>query len=173
MISVDFTKKCFQKACQTFLIGSVLVLNPVQAFSAENISAEEMAQKRQAANRYFEAIDMEKTFRDVMTEVAKSPMPGVGSDFNDYFQRYQKLLMENLDIKGLFKAHESVIVEIFSLEELEAVADFYSSPIGKSIGQKLPAYTAASMPATQKFIQEAVAKTMPTLIEEMKQQKEK
>jgi hypothetical protein len=57
------------------------------------------------------------------------------------------------------------LVKYFTPDELEALADFYGSPVGKSAMQKFPSYMAAMMPTLEREIrraQERAATAMPT-----------
>jgi hypothetical protein len=59
------------------------------------------------------------------------------------------MLTSQLDIAALIKAMADALVKHFTTEELKALADFYSSPVGKSAMQKFGGYMADLMPTMQ------------------------
>jgi hypothetical protein len=63
--------------------------------------------------------------------------------------RFKAVLTKELDIAALTSAMRSSLVRIFTADELEAMAQFYGSPAGKSILRKFGAYMADVMPIIQ------------------------
>lgn len=64
-------------------------------------------------------------------------------------ERFKAALTKELDIPTLTAAMRSSLVRIFTADELEAMAQFYGSPAGKSILRKFGTYMADVMPTIQ------------------------
>ena len=78
-------------------------------------------------------------------------------------EKFKQMLTSQLDIAALTKAMSEALVKHFTTEELKALADFYSSPVGKSAMQKFGAYMADLMPTMQAEIMKAQAKANQSL----------
>ena len=63
--------------------------------------------------------------------------------------RFKAALTKELDMPTLTAAMRSSLVRIFTADELEAMAQFYGSPAGKSILRKFGTYMADIMPTIQ------------------------
>jgi hypothetical protein len=72
-----------------------------------------------------------------------SGKPGTGQKaFVAYMQR-------STDTNRLHNLLINSTIEVFTTDELSALADFYGSPIGKSILQKFPKFMGTVMPTIQ------------------------
>jgi hypothetical protein len=81
---------------------------------------------------------------------------------------FVSLMTKQLDFKALTEAMRGAMMKIFTADELSALADFYSSPQGKSAMSKMGDYMAELMP----IMSAQMAKAQGAVIEEMmKQQK--
>ncbi len=70
-------------------------------------------------------------------------------------ERFSRLLTAGPNMDALTKAMNDSLVKTFTAEELKALADFYSSPVGRSAMSKMGAYMADVMPAVQMQVMKA------------------
>ena len=86
-----------------------------------------------AAERYIDTFDLKKMMEASTTEIAKNLPIEKRESLIRYMsgELYQQRL-RNFSINSM--------AEIFTLEELNAMAEFYGSPVGKSALKKMPRY---------------------------------
>jgi hypothetical protein len=77
---------------------------------------------------------------------------------------FKALMTKYLNINVLTEAMKRALKKFFTVDELQAMRDFYGSPQGKSIVKKMGSYMADLMPE----IQSQVAKAVQAALEEMK-----
>lgn len=76
-----------------------------------------------------------------------------------YVETFQPRMTE------MMKQQPDIMADIYSLEELEALRDFYATPVGKSVIMKLPQVMQAIQPQLMAMVQE----TIPTIIPQVQQ----
>jgi hypothetical protein len=95
-----------------------------------------------AARRYLGVAQMSKITDDTVTELART-MP---DDQRDSFLQF----MHNaIHPEVLERAAMASMVKVFTAEELNALADFFGSPVGRSAMSKFGLYMADVMPVIQ------------------------
>jgi hypothetical protein len=72
-------------------------------------------------------------------------------------QKFQDT-MKHIDYAAIEKAMKEAMLKHFTADELKALADFYSSPVGKSAMKKMGVYMADVMPAIQRETMKAMTK---------------
>src|SRR6266581_3240961 len=107
--------------------------------------------RRHEAERYLQATPAKALFEDMADKMAAN-IPA------EQREQFKKVMTTEVDIAALSKAMIDAMVKNFTTEELKALADFYSSPVGKSAMQKFGAYMADIMPVVQAEIVKAAAK---------------
>src|SRR6202008_2496045 len=112
--------------------------------------------QRKEAERYLQVSPPKALFEDMADKMSAN----IPADQRDQFK---KLMTTEVDIAALSKAMIDAMVKNFTTEELKALADFYSSPVGKSAMQKFGAYMADLMPILQAEILKAQAKLNQSL----------
>jgi hypothetical protein len=112
--------------------------------------------RRHEAERYLQANPPKAVFGDIADKMAANFPP-------DQREQFKRVMTTQLDIAALTKAMTDAMVKNFTTEELKALADFYSSPVGKSAMLKFGAYMADIMPAMQAEIIKAQAKLNQSL----------
>ena len=112
--------------------------------------------RRHEAERYLQANPPKTVFADIADKMAANFPP-------DQREQFKRVMTTELDVAALTKAMTDAMVKNFTTEELKALADFYSSPVGKSAMQKFGAYMADIMPAMQAEIMKASAKLNQSL----------
>jgi hypothetical protein len=109
------------------------------------------ASRGKQAERYLVAMPVKEMMSDMAVQVSKN-LPA------EQQQAFKDLLTKHLDMVALEKAMKKSLVKHFTADELKALADFYSSPVGKSAMKKFGAYMADVMPAIQAEMMKAQAK---------------
>ena len=105
------------------------------------------------AKRYMELIPMENMTTEMTEQVAMS-MP------EDQRKVYVALMNDYLDIERLTAVSLDLMVNVFSADELAALADFYGSEIGQSATKKYGTYMAQATPIIQEELLRAFKQAM-------------
>ena len=112
-------------------------------FSVQNIFADDTKETRiQAAERYLAAVPISQLLEDTFREMSKSLPEAIREGFIA-----QMRIVVRADI--LEAATRASLVRHFTVDELNAMTEFYSSPHGASAMRKFGAYMADVMPAVQ------------------------
>ena len=101
-----------------------------------------------AAERYVAVVDFEKMMNDSILTIAQTYPANQRENVIAKMRRA-------IDVQWLRNLMINSMVQILTVEELNALADFYGSPVGRSIVRKTPAYFAAFMPAMQQRLKDA------------------
>ncbi len=137
------------KTIQKILIVLVIVTTALSSFASDNDDSNDARLK--AAKRYLQVTPMSKMVDDTINEMAQKIAPDKRNDFVTYMKSMIRAdMLEEIAIDSM--------VEIFSAEELNALADFYGSVMGKSIMNKFGSYMAEVMPALQKELMRSLQK---------------
>ena len=107
--------------------------------------------RRREAERYLQVSPPKALFEDMADKMAANLPP-------DQREQFKRVMTTQLDIAALSKAMIDAMVKTFTTDELNALADFYGSPFGKSAMQKFGTYMADIMPVLQAEIIKASAK---------------
>jgi hypothetical protein len=116
----------------------LLLLLPALPALASDTEQERVA----AAKRYLEVAQMSKITDDAVTELAKT-YPAEKRD------KFLEFMHEAVRPEVLEQAAMASMVKVFTAEELNALADFFGSPIGRSAMGKFGIYVADVMPVIQ------------------------
>ncbi len=122
------------------------------AFVTHTYALEDTPENRaREAARYLAATPPEEMLADMSANMAQT-MPEA--------QRAQflKMMNEYFDMAAFKEAIKQSTIKIFTADELKALADFYSTPEGKSAMKKMGPYMADLMPAIQTQIMQAMKK---------------
>ena len=106
-------------------------------------------EKLAAAKRYLATTPMSAMVNDMTAKMAIQ-MPA------DQRDNFIKTMTEEVDIKLLESTALEAMVETFTLEELNAFADFYGSEVGQSAMSKFGTYMSLVMPAIQQEMVRAI-----------------
>jgi hypothetical protein len=107
--------------------------------------------REQEASRYLKATPPEEMMADMTNKLAETLPPERREDF-------VKMMTKHLDMARVSAAIREGMIKSFSADELQALADFYSSPVAKSAMAKMGTYMADVMPAVMKELRTAAAK---------------
>lgn len=111
----------------------VLEVTPLPDSMEQGANPEELALMDAAAEKYLRNINLEQSFQSIYDALLQR-LPGDAGAAVIASMR-QKVDMDKIKsmVKQTLKAH-------YTLEELQALAEFYSSDVGRSISMKLPGY---------------------------------
>ena len=126
------------------IIGIIVLLLPIIAYSGEHDD------KVLAAERYAKITPMKEKISDSAQRLSlQLPL--------EQREMFITMMTERVDLKLLEKTAIEAMVNTFTLEEINAFADFYGSEVGRSAMKKFGIYTATILPVMQKEIQRALA----------------
>ena len=132
-----------------FLAALLLCLTVIGAIAAP--IADTPVNRQAQAEAYLKATPPKELFDSMTKSVTASIPAGPQRD------QVLKMLSTSLDMDALTKAMKDSLIKNFTAEELKALADFYSSPVGKSAMGKMGAYTADLMPVIQAQMMKAMS----------------
>jgi hypothetical protein len=121
-----------------FVLITLLALSPNLALALDDTPKNREAE----VTRYLKAVPPSEMMQDVADKIAKTLPEAHRKPFVDMMTKY-------FDINVLEEITKSAMIKHFSADELKALADFYSSPVGKSAMSKMGDYMADIMPAMQ------------------------
>jgi hypothetical protein len=101
-----------------------------------------LANREKEAALYLATTPTREIFQDLAEQMSKALPPAKRAEF-------KANLVRNADLDGVAKAMKQSMVRNFTADELKALADFYSSPVGKSAMKKYGNYMAEIMPVLQ------------------------
>ncbi|HZA66921.1 MAG TPA: DUF2059 domain-containing protein [Geminicoccaceae bacterium] len=132
--------------------GSVGLLVALQLLLTTNAHAQDdLVSRRAAAERYERTMPIVKVMDESIQQMALS-LP------NDQRGAFVAQVRQVVDGEQLRLIALDKMTEVFSAEELNALADFYGSPVGQSIVTKFPVYMAEVMPLIQLELARALRK---------------
>jgi len=105
--------------------------------------------RQAAAERYLAIAPMDSMMRDTIEKTSENFPEGQRKIFVEFMTKYVR-------INVLERAAVSSMVRHFTVRELNALADFYGSPEGRSVMNKFGAYMADVMPVLQQEMERAM-----------------
>src|SRR5215475_11640340 len=103
-----------------------------------------------AAKRYYEVSDFPRLIDATIRASAAARDP-------QHVDEVVQLMSRHLNVDALAHIMLNAMVKDFTAEELNALADFYGSSVGKSAMSKFPNYLSDAMPQLMAEIQRTVA----------------
>lgn len=104
------------------------------------------------ADRYLKATPPSEMMADMTANMSKN-VP------EESRAAFVETMSKNLDVAALTVAMKQSMIKHFTADELKGLADFYSTPEGKSAMKKMGVYMGDVMPAIQAEVQKAMQKT--------------
>ena len=136
------------------LLAGVLLTLPAVPAAAQAQDAGYQSRLK-AAKAYADTMSTREMVQNMMSELAKNPQLGVSqADLTAIQGRIDFAKIDAMALDGLAKT--------FSEQELQELARFYGSPVGKSISAKMPNYISTIMPVIQQEVMTAVMSYMAT-----------
>jgi hypothetical protein len=139
---------------KSMTVLAVLMLVCASAWAVEDSKAkmeDNKANRGKQAERYMAAMPVREMFSDMAEQMGKN-LPA------DQRKAFKDLMTKHIDVPAMEKAIKAALMKNFTAEELKALADFYSSPVGKSAMKKMAGYMADLMPVIQTEVMKAQAK---------------
>ncbi len=122
----------------------VVTLSPVKADETEQLAA-----KLRLAKQYTKLIPVADEVKATIDALAiQIPM--------DKRVIFRSVLERTIDVEQLESVSEMAMAEVFTVDELEALIAFYSTPEGLATRQKMPEYQSRISPVLEKMVTEAV-----------------
>ncbi|MEQ8287713.1 DUF2059 domain-containing protein [Thalassospira sp.] len=142
-----------ESACCSGLKGPVLILAFLAMVVLSNTAfAQDMSEARlEAAERYAKVFDLPKMMNQTVAQIALNVPENKRQEFIQF-------MSDALDIQMLEGLIVTSMTEHFTTNELNALADFYGSPEGISIVEKMPVYMASTMPKIQSVVLQTAKK---------------
>jgi hypothetical protein len=130
-------------------LPSLLILFSAMTFASGDTSGDTAETRQLAAERYMQVADLAKLMGDITDQMART----LPEDKRDQF----KLLMKkHVRIDVLRDVMMASMVKNFTTRELNALANFYGSPEGRSAMAKTGSYMADMVPPMQAEMRRAV-----------------
>jgi hypothetical protein len=107
--------------------------------------------RTEAAERYSKVVPMKELMEDMAEQMGKNLPPAKAAAMKE-------LMVKKLDIQALERESKQGLVRHFTVKELNAMADFYGSPEGRSILKKFGVYMAEMQPIILREIRKASRK---------------
>lgn len=127
---------------------AILAMASLPALALEDTEAN----RTKAAGRYLQAVPITELTNDLIEQMGKNQTPEK--------KAWIRMVLTNcIDAKALESIIRTTMVKVFTADELEALADFYSSKAGKSAMRKFGLYVAESMPLIQAETLKAIEKS--------------
>lgn len=101
------------------------------------------------ATRYLKVVPPSEMLADIAENMAATMPSTTGAEFEEF-------LTEQIDMEELERIMVVGLTKHFTAEELRALADFYESPVGRSVMDKMGEYMADAMPDIMNLVIEAV-----------------
>jgi hypothetical protein len=129
----------------------IIVLVVAFFFTCSSAFASGEDAKLAAAKRYLNVTPMSEMFVDMADKMANQ-IP------EDKRAQFIKVMTSEVDINKLESAALDAMMQTFTIEELNAFADFYGSKVGKSAMGKFGTYMSLVMPTVQQEMMRAIEK---------------
>ncbi len=136
----------------TSITALLLLVTTAGVASAQGTNNDADANRRQAAKEYLEVQPVEKMMRNVV-EKTSARMPG-GS------KERARAVMDELRYDTLRTAMIDAMANTFTVEEIEALTQFYSTPEGRSVMEKMSTYMAKVQPVMMKEVRRSMKQVM-------------
>ena len=119
------------------------------SFCGPSFAQDSQSDREQAADRYFKAMPFDQFLNEMSVEMAKQLPAEQRADFIVFMTSEVRIDVVLASAKASFAKH-------FTTEEINALAAFMESPVGKSSMGKMKYYMADIMPVVQAEVARAV-----------------
>ncbi len=133
-------------------------------------AAQDSREARLAAARAHVALTMEDIdlpamvrtmYQPVIDQMAAGGRPLRQDQIDRIDRLYQSTMIEPL--RAIMMSQDEIMADLFTLEEIEALAAFHASPVGRRVMQKLPQLVEAQQPQILALIQGELPRLIPEL----------
>ena len=145
-----------RRSVPPILLALLLTVAAVHGVRAQTL-ADTPENRRAQAQRYLESTPPRQLFADM----AKNMSASVPAAQREQVGAMFKTAVEKMDMDAVTKGMEDALVKRFTADELKGLADFYGSPVGKSILSKMGDYMADLTPLMQAQMMKALPSAAP------------
>ena len=148
---------------------------PLLAFSIYPISlcaqsdyAERLAVAKEYVEISLEDMDLKKVVQQMWLPIAQQVEADTGSPLNSLqLEKLDTLYQDTFYDKmyDLLSQQDKIAADIFSLEEIIALRDFYFTSEGRSVMRKMPDIIAAQQPMITEMVKTTIPRIMPRIVE--------
>lgn len=148
----------------SLILRAALVVALLSTASYADTREERLAVAQDYTENTIADMDMDNVIRTMWEPIL--PMMGITAT-NEQKAEIQALYMEVVEPRmiDILNGQAAIMADLFTLEELEALRDFYATPRGRSIMQKLPEVMKKVNPEIIAMVQE----TMPNVLPKVKE----
>lgn len=135
---------------------------------AQSDYAERLAVAKEYVEISLEDMDLKKIVQQMWLPIAQQVEADRGSPLNSLkLEKLDTLYQDTFYDKmyDLLSQQDKIAADIFSLEELTALRDFYLTSEGRSVMRKMPDLIAAQQPLIMEMVQTTIPKIMPLIVE--------
>ena len=135
---------------------------------AQSDYAERLAVAKQYVQISLEDMDIKKIVQQMWLPIAQQVEADRGSPLNALqLQKLDTLYQDTFYDKmyDLLSQQDEIAADIFSLEEIIALRNFYFTSEGRSVMQKMPDIIAAQQPMIMEMVQTNIPIIMPLIVE--------
>jgi len=142
--------------------------------SACTVFAQDANQVREAAERLLDLFNMNENFDQTMKQAVQMPLSMIDSQDLSPEQKAEakraveasmKVTMERFSWERMKDMFIDIYAEVFTVEEINGLIEFYESPLGRQFIEKQPQLMQATMAKMQALMQEM----MPQIQKEVEQ----
>ena len=130
-----------------FLLGSTMIMGlvafPVMA------QDKDLAAKMELAQTYSKLVPVDAEIKETIEQLALQVPVAQRVQF-------KAILAQNIKVDRLRSASELALTEIFTVEELKALTEFYKTDAGQAIKDKMPDYQGRLQPVLEQMIQDSL-----------------
>ena len=134
---------------KTFILTGLSVLALSTSVMAQDAASDELSKKLTLAKQYSQAVPVEK-------EVANAIEGLVVQVPKEDRVLFKSILDRTIDVSRVRSASEMALAELFTVQELEAMIEFYNSPEGQAVREKMPEYESRLEPVLGQMVRTAV-----------------
>lgn len=130
--------------------------------------AETREERLAVAKEYTENTIADMNISHVIRTMWEPVMPAIGvTPTKEQAEQIQILYMDTFEqpMIDILYGQTEIMADLFTLKELEALRNFYATPLGASITQKLPKVMEQINPIIISMVQEAMPTVMPKMME--------
>lgn len=129
------------------MMKRILLALAATLFAHSLMAEDSPASRKEAAQMYVEEVPVKVMLKDVTQKMSAT----MNAEQRDQFTK----IMNEVNVEPIEEAMIDAMVSNFTVEEIEAMTEFYSTEVGRSILTKFGSYTAQVNPAIQQEIQRA------------------
>ena len=133
----------------------LFLIIPMSCGNIHSVTKEDTpANREESAKKYLKVVPPGDLIKDMTANLALTMSEEDRTIFLD-------MMIKNLDVNKIEDILMWAMVKNFTVKEIDALANFYGSPEGKSATKKVGAYMADAMPEIQKEVLKAVIRSIP------------